>query len=73
MNQRILLPPALSPLPPPSFLQKKTIKFLISSWQTNKVGRISGWLQGSFLSSAGKSFVPGNDIWSPKCINRPGE
>ena len=30
MNQRILLPPAPSPLPPPSFLQKKTIKFLIS-------------------------------------------
>ena len=51
MNQRILLPPAPSPLPPPSFLQKKTIKFLISSWQTNKVGRISGWLKGSFLSS----------------------
>ena len=30
MNQRILLPPAPSPLPPSSFLQKKTIKFLIS-------------------------------------------
>ena len=69
MNQRILLPPALSPLPPPSFLQKKTIKFLISSWQTNKVGRVvKGQL--SLIGSC-KTLIPGTDIWPPKSINRP--